>query len=223
MFALLFHEGMDPFYENVTSFPTVIFTIVLGVSLLFWLIAILGLVDMDFLDVDADVGDVGDADIGVEGLGGILMKFGLNGVPLTIVISIMALIGWVISYVAVALINPLVPGRVLEFVVGIPIFLATIYFSAIITAVLIKPLRTLFKKMEAPSIKNVLGRIAVVRSSRVDNGFGEAIVEDGGAGLLLRVRTRGEEKFAKGDKVVLLEHDETTGIYYVISETEFNS
>ena len=77
--------------------------------------------------------------------------------------------------------------------------------------------------MEAPSIKHVIGQVAVVRSSRVDDKFGEAILEDGGAGLLLRVRSRNNKIFNKGDKVVLLERHEESGTYSVISENEFNS
>jgi hypothetical protein len=53
--------------------------------------------------------------------------------------------------------------------------------------------------------------------------FGEATVEDGGAGLIVKVRAFKDEVFARGDKVVLLEYIEAENIYKVISEQEFSN
>ena len=139
MFAIFFHEGMNPFYENVSSFPTVIFSVVLGVCLLFWLLAILGFADIDALDIEMDGGES-------VGIGGILVKLGLNGVPLTIIISLMSFFGWIASYIMVAILNPIIPGRLLELLIGFPIFFGALYIASMITAVVIKPIRSLFKK-----------------------------------------------------------------------------
>ena len=61
----------------------------------------------------------------------------------------------------------------------------------------------------------------MVRTSRVDNDFGEAVLEDGGAGLILKVRSTGDATFVKGDRVVLLEHLKNENVYRVVSEAEF--
>ena len=47
MFAILLTEGMDPFYQNIASFPTVFFTFFLLVTVLYWLAAVLGFVEID--------------------------------------------------------------------------------------------------------------------------------------------------------------------------------
>jgi len=52
MFAILLSERMDPFYQNISSFPTAIFTFLLAVVTLYWVVAVLGLVDIDVLDFD---------------------------------------------------------------------------------------------------------------------------------------------------------------------------
>ena len=60
MFAIFLTEGMNPFYQNIASFPTVVFTFVLLLTLLYWLVAILGFVDipdpafMGFSAIDAE-------------------------------------------------------------------------------------------------------------------------------------------------------------------------
>lgn len=226
MFAILLTERMDPFYQNISSFPTVFFTFFLLLTLLYWLVAVLGFVEIDALDFD--IPDAADLDVNSDGgltnpdvLAGLMLKLGLVGVPVTIILSLMALFGWLISYYTVHFLFPIIPGGFLQFLVGIPILIFSLYLSAIITAQLIKPLRPLFKAAQQETVKNIVGQVAVVRTSRVDQAFGEAVMEDGGAGLILKVRSTGVDTFKKGDRVVILEHIPESGYYRVVSEQEF--
>ena len=223
MFAILLSDKMDPFYQNVSSFPTVIYTVLLVLCVLFWAGAVLGFVDLDFLDFDADVGDI-NADTSHSGpdvLAGLLLRLGLTGVPVTVSLSILILIGWFLCYYAVYLVNPLVPGRWLEIAVGIPILIGTLYVAALVTAQLIRPLRPLFERASQETHKQLLGQTAIVRTSRVDREFGEATVEDGGAGLILKIRATGDDTFERGDRVVLIERIDDASTFRVISENEF--
>jgi hypothetical protein len=228
MFAILLTEGMDPFYQNIATFPTVFFTFFLLVTVLYWLVAVLGFVEIDILDFD--IPDVDGAldinpDTGLstpDVLAGLMLRFGLQGVPVTVMISLISLFGWLLSYYVVHFLFGLVPDGILRFIVGLPVLIGSLYVAVMITAVLIKPLRPLFKKAQLQSVKHILGQSAIVRTSRVDKDFGEATLEDGGAGLILKVRARGEETFNKGDRVVLLEHISDKNVYRVISEQEFS-
>ena len=67
----------------------------------------------------------------------------------------------------------------------------------------------------------MLGQVAIVRSSRVDRLFGEASFDDGGAGLIIKVRAMNDQVFKRGDRVVLLEFVAQENIYKVISEQDF--
>lgn len=229
MFAIFLSKDMDPFYQNISSFPTAVFTLIFIVCLLYWLIAILGFIDIDFLDTDMDIAshDPSGLDIqhdlsSVDVLAGLLLRFGLYGVPLTIIISFIALFGWFFCYYIVHYLFGFIADGWLHFLAGIPVFLFALYSAVLITAQLIKPLRLLFKKTEQQTLKKILGQIAIVRTSRVDNKFGEAIFEDGGAGLVLKVRSIGDETFKKGDAVVLLEYLDEKNTYRVISEQDFS-
>ena len=66
-----------------------------------------------------------------------------------------------------------------------------------------------------------MGQVAIVRSSKVDDMSGEANFDDGGAGLIVKIRSFGEKTFVRGDKVVLLEYLPEQHMYRVISEDEF--
>ena len=227
MFAIFFTEGMNPFYQNIASFPTVFFTFFLILTLFYWLVAVLGFVSIDILDFDIpDVDGALDVnpDSGSSGpdvLAGLMLKLGLHGVPVTIIVSIISLFGWLISYYAVHFLMPFEPGHLLRYLLGLPVLLGALYVSVMITAQLIKPLRPLFKNAQRQTVKEILGQTAIVRTSRVDNSFGEAVLEDGGAGLILKVRARGKETFRKGDQVVLLEYIQAQNIYRVVSLQEF--
>ena len=236
MFAIFLHEGMDPFYQNIASFPTVLFTFFLGVCVLFWLVAVLGFVEIDMFDINIPDGGLhghagfdmhggldGHGDLtDVNALAGLLLRFGLHGVPVTIILSLMALFGWLVSYYTVHFLFFLVPGDILRYAVGLGVVVGATYISALITGVLIKPLRPLFQRARQEAEKQVLGQTAVVRTSRVDSSFGEAILDDGGAGLILKVRATGDATFEKGDRVVLFEHLKAENIYRVVSEKEFS-
>jgi hypothetical protein len=216
---------MNDFLLTIVSFPTVFFTFWLGLALLYWLFACFGLVDVELLDIDAP--DI-DGQLHshaehsfAETFSGILFRLGLNGVPVTIVISLVAIIGWLISYYLSYFENWLFGYGWLRFVFGVPIVIFSLYIAAMITAQIIKPLRKLFAKTEQQTEKKILGQIAVVRSSKVDADSGEANFDDGGAGLIVKVRAFGEQHFVRGDRVVLLEYLAEQHLYRVVSEAEF--
>ena len=225
MFVILLSKNMDPFYQNISSFPTSVFTFVLAVCVLYWLIAVLGLVDIDVLDIEGlDVDfDTGSEVSAPNALAGVMLKFGLNGVPVTIILSFLSLFGWLLSYYSVHYLSPLIPQGLLYYVFGLLVLIGAFWIAVLLTAIIIKLLRPFFKKVEQQTIKRVLGQTAVVRSSKVTDSFGEAFLSDGGAGLILKVRSSDDQTFAKGDKVVLLEYQETNNSYRVISEQEFNA
>jgi len=225
MFAILLSDKMDPFYQNISSFPTAIFTFFLLLCVFFWAVAVLGLVDVSFLDVaeiDGGMLDLdGDGATIPDGIAGIILKLGLNGVPVTIVISFISLFAWFISYYLVYFIEPLVPVDLAMFVIDIGIFLVSLFLAVFVTAQVIKPLRKLFKNMQKHTSKVILGQTVIVRTSRVDSGFGEATLEDGGAGLILKVRSDEGVTFEKGDELVLFEYNKAENIYRVISKEAF--
>ena len=217
MFAILFTDKMDGFYSIITSFPTVVYSLLVIVCIFYWLVAFLGVIDFDILDMDA--GDMGGEGASAAGLA---MKLGLTGVPLPITVSLLSLIGFLLSYYAVHFSYPLVPDT-LEFIAALVIFVVTLIASIILTGIVIKPLRRFFQIADQHVEKNIVGRTGIVRTGRVDKNFGEAVIEDGGAGLIVKVRPYNEEEFKRGDRVVLLEYSEIENIYKVISEAEFKS
>lgn len=209
---------MDTFLQIILTFPTIFFTFFLVLSAVYWLLTVLGFVGIEALDMDLD----GDSVASLNVFSGLLFRLGLNGVPLTIVISLIALLGWVFCFLIVYFVYPWIRVPWLQLVTGIPVVVGVLYVSAIITAVIIKPLRPIFLASDQQVQKQILGQVAVVRTGEVNRSFGEAYLEDGGAGLIIKVRAYKDEVFKRGDRVVLLEYVAGENLYRVVSEADFN-
>lgn len=211
---------MDTFLHIVFSFPTVFFTFLLALSVVYWLLTVLGFVGIEALDLDLDATD-SVASLNV--FSGLLFRLGLNGVPITIVVSLIALLGWMFSFLVVYFFYPYLPVHWLQLLIGIPVTLGVLYVSALCTAAIIKPLRPVFLASNQEVQKQIVGQTAIVRTGEVTRTFGEAYVEDGGAGLIVKVRSYKDEVFLRGDKIVLLEYVAGENIYRVVSEADFNN
>ena len=216
---------MTPFHQTVTSFPTVVYTVLLIVCALYWVVAVAGIVDLEILDIDMD-GDIdaADSDSVQEGIAGLLHRLGLAGVPLTIVITLISIVGWLLCYYSTYFGAKFIPNLLpIKLVVGLVVFLAATYIAILVTAQLIKPLRAMFKKLDYDESKHILGQVVIVRSGLVDKNRGEAELNDGGAGLILNIRATGDDTFSKGDEVVVVEYIEETNLYRVVSKAEFGT
>jgi len=223
VFALLLSDAMNPFYENISSFPTVLFTVLLILCVIYWAGAVLGLIDIEVIDVDFEGLDL-NPDSGFsasDAIASILVRMGLSGVPAIVALSFVSLIGWLICYYAVHFLFGSIDSSWVRYLLGVPVFLGSGIAAMIATAVIIKPLRPLFANANHKGEKALLGKVAIVRTSKVDSSFGEATLADGGAGLIIKVRSRENEQFAEGERVVLFEKIDEGSVYLVISEDEF--
>lgn len=210
---------MELFLQVVLSFPTVLFSVLFCLVLIYWLAVALGSVEVDLLDVSIDSSLNGAGH--VEGVAGLLSKLKLNDVPVTVVVTLLTLTGWLISYLVEVWLLRYLPLGVLRFPLGLIVAIGALILAVPVCAAICRPLRPLFRKAEATSSKTVLGQVALVRSGKVTLQHGEAVLEDGGAGLILRVRADETQGFKRGDRVVLLEYLAAEHAYRVISENEF--
>lgn len=213
---------MDAFFTNVFSYPTVFFTVLLIIVQIYWLFAILGMLEIDILDIGPDLAD--DAGDGLQGLGGLMVMLGLSGVPVTVVVSLLVLSGWLFTFLAVELFFFWSLDGWWNVLAGTGVLLAAGALAIPTTAILARPLRGLFAKAYSKSPQKVLiGQTCVVRSGTVSETFGEVTAVLDGASLLLKVRADASKQIKRGDRVVLLEYQAATNTYWVIPEHEFTA
>jgi hypothetical protein len=212
---------MEDFLATVLSFPTVVYTTGLGVVLVYWLTVILGALDVDVFGVDGDLDmdvdiDVADADGGADGVSGlaaILTALRLRHAPLTVSVSVLTLAAWLFSYVGTRVLVPLLPlpSSVSAALVG----LAALGLALPVTSLVTRPLGPLFVLHQGKNKQSFVGGMCTVRTGRVDGKEGQALIEDGGAGLLVRVRCDDPLALARGDQAIITAYDADEDVYDV--------
>ena len=226
MQRVIMNTAFETFINNISAYPTVFFTALVLFVTLYLLVALLGFVDMDVVDV-GDIGDIGDisdiGDIGDAGnasaglLSGILLKFGLYGVPLVVILTGIALIGWVLSYFYGSFLQAQFGHGVLHYVFGTGALVLVLVVSMWLTGLMLSPIRRHIANIPKRHAQSFLGQTAVVRTLTVNDRHGEAILEDGGAGLIFKVRQlMGDDTIiVQGDNVRLVAYDQQQNIYQI--------
>ncbi len=201
---------MSDMMATLSSFPTALWSVLLGVVLVYWLASLLGMVD------DWDISDFQHVDGHTEGMGdlaGKLMALGLGGVPFSLVLSIYALFGWLFS----ALIQQYLlwlPGWI-HYVVGVGILLLSGILALPCTALLLRPLRGLFVIHGAARKADLVGQLCKISTMTVDEQFGRAEVRGSGAPFNIRVAASSPNALIKGSQALILEYDAVLDVYTI--------
>lgn len=226
---------MGEILRVLIAFPAAPFTVITLLAVVYWLFVIIGAVDMDeiggaakgvmegaagaakgaFEGVvgaskgaaeglhDGGLDDIGDADAGL------LSFLRIKNAPVTIVISLFAIFGVLITGL-----YGLTFG-IPSFLLGIPIFFGSTFVSYLMTALAVRPIGPLFKSRPAAKTLDFVGKVATVSTGRVTDRFGQATLEDGGAGLILEVRADEGNTLKRGDRVVLVHWDAVKEVFEV--------
>lgn len=203
---------MVSFLDAAIAFPTAIFTTLLGVVAFYWVLALVGLVDLDSGDVGGDA-DLGDADLG--SLAGVLAAFGLHGVPFTIVASLLVLIAWTLSCLGAMWLLALLPGTIPVYVGGSLLALVSVSLAVPIAARLLKPLRGLFVTHAAITNASLVGQHCKVLTQTVDEKIGRAEVSQRGANINIRVWAATPNALARGSLARIVAYEEKSARYRI--------
>ncbi|WP_232370084.1 NfeD family protein [Xenorhabdus lircayensis] len=151
-----------------------------------------------------------------------MTKLGLTGIPGTVIITLITLIGWPLSYFSVHLMLRFIETDVIRYLLGTVTFFVVSFIALLLTAMLLRPLQPKLSKLNrSNSVDNLIGNVAEVRSPIVTEQRGEALMDNHGASLILQVRAPESDGITRGDPVVLISYDAATHSYTVVSEDEF--
>ncbi|TMP38404.1 OB-fold-containig protein [Pseudoalteromonas rubra] len=199
------------FLNTAFTFPTVVYSTLLLIVLLFWLISLAGFADPDMLDGDADIEVEGGAD------GGSLWQMGFGGVPLTVSISLIVALSWVVSFYAQKLFAYLLGDGVMFYLTGGAFMLGSLFVALPLAAAAVRPLRGVFDSQQTSSKDALVGLECVIATGKVTATFGQARVSHEGSEQLVEVRCDEENTFTQGDKALLIEHNTTTHSYTIVT------
>jgi hypothetical protein len=207
---------VNEFLQTALTFPTVVFSVLLGVCAIYWMLAATGLADGDA--IEGLLGSDGVAD--VSGAAAMLNVLGLGGVPVTIVATVFGIVAWLGTYFVHLL---ALPGVAEEWrtAAAVAVMLGMFVLATLATSVALRPLGRWLRKQEAAATPSLLGQTGVIITPSLSGEYGQASVDDGGAGLILQVRHDAPNALKRGDRIVLIEYVEGQNAYRVVSEQQF--
>ena len=168
---------MDALLTLIVGWPTGVYTVLLGVVVLYWLMALVGVVNFDHGHLHIDAHHEVPNHSGGEHLStiaGYVVAFGLSGVPFSIVISLVTLIAWVITGLISQYLLSWVPTAPLRAVAGLAVAVLALAPSIFLTALLVQPIRGLFVRHTARSSQGLIGLYCRVTTLTVGEAFGQA-------------------------------------------------
>lgn len=237
---------MDSFLALALSFPAVVYTVLLGVALVYWLFVMVGAAHVNLLgegaaDAAADAALDGVAKGALEGVAkgalegaakgvlegaadyvdgadfgeaasgantGIIASLKLRSAPATVVLSGLLLFSWIFTMLGMKAAQALLPAEgLLLGLAKVGVLVVVPVLALVPTSIVVRPLARVFTPMKATTHGALVGKLCTIRTGTVTDRFGEATLEDGGAGVVVRVRVEAGEKLARGDQAVIVGYD----------------
>ena len=214
---------MKEIFEQAILSYNLPLTILLGVMLLYWVLSLVGAVDVDTFDVDfdadVDVETSTDTTTDAHSSGGSvfmgIMRFvNAQDVPLMIILSFLTLFLWTLSIFTNYYFNP--AGHDL---VALGLLAGNFIISVLLVKAVTQPLRPLMRaiKNDSDAPPPVIGSVGIVKSRLIDQNFGQVeVTREKGAPALLNCRLReGETAMMRGSEVLIYDFDQEHDRYMV--------
>ena len=184
-------------------------TILLLVVILYWIINIVGIFDLDMLHADADTG--GDADVHAETDSLLGKTFDFGDVPIAIIISFFVLILWMTTLLA----NYYLGNSSLIFALVLYIPGAVVAF--LLTKTIAVPLNKVFKLLKAETEEDTSadfsGSVCLVQIEANEEVMGQGEVNRSGDPIRVNIKTYPGKQLAKGQTALLIEYFPERGYY----------
>jgi hypothetical protein len=195
---------LSAFLTATFAFPTVVFTVVVSLFVVYSFLKMVGFT----VDAITDMFDFIGSD---EGDGNMLDVIGVSGIPASIVIGISSIFAWMASFLTMRFYGDQLSGGFTKFLV----LIGAAVVGFLCAAVVLRPFKPLFAPPQATSRAALVGKPCVIRSMKVDGSSGTAEIADGAAGMLVEVRCPRDNSFTVGSKAVVQAYDPADGTYKV--------
>jgi len=218
------NEALAYSFQSINVFPTVL----LLITVLYWVAVILGALDVGFLDFDLDPDFETDVNVEIdlgtevdaEASGGFteafLSFFNLGRIPVMVVFSFFSISFWLVAininhYLAV-------DTFWLAGLLYLPIILVSMFVAKYCTVPLLPVFRALNEEAQSKhDLVGVLG-ITVLPLSKGNLGQVKLVKEE--ETFVIKVRTLHPDKINKGQQVIVIEYKEKDS-YYLVEPFEY--
>jgi hypothetical protein len=234
---------MTVFLDTILSTPTVVFTVMLIVIVLYWLMVIVGAIGVDILHIGEAAGAklegmVGGAVEGkIEGIVGGAVEAKIEGAVESKIEGLaepggggfLATLGFG-KVPATVVISSLVLwswalcmlGARLGAHLGLPGWslqllapVAAVFLSGLLTGLIVQVISRLLGHHEPVRRADLVGKLCTITTGRVDAGFGQALISEHGIDLTVDVRCDPPNSLRRHAQAVIVGHDVEHNYYTV--------
>ena len=203
-------EFLDLSFSGVNLIPTIVLLFVM----IYWIIVILGVIDVDTLDIDLETEvelDLdGDVEVSGEGLSSVLSFFNIGHMPLMIFLSFLAFPMWVLSLWSTDFIG--IDNILLNSGLLVASFIIRLFIAKFLTTPIAKFYMKLRLQDEAV---NPIGKRCKVLLTVKSDSFGQAEIKANGTSILISAITRDGLEIKKGESALVIDHIKE-GNHYLI-------
>jgi hypothetical protein len=179
---------MGDFLDAMLEFPTVLFTFLLALVVVYWAVVLFGGADAESLDV---------------------VDAGLSGMPVAVGLSVCIPVAWFVSLAGMTVVDGAPLGAVVLVVALVAAWLAV--------RLLAVPLKKAIQTTNGDSRTAFVGRTCVIRTGTVTAAFGQAeVTAADGSSAIVQVRQTGSDAFTAGSSAVIYEYDRHGEFFWVI-------
>lgn len=218
---------MNEFFHLMFSPQNVIGTLLLSFCVLYWLIVIVGIIDLDLfdfelevemeIDADADV-DVSSTDGSVAWLNKVLVFFNLGKIPFMVWLTFLSFPLWFLLMI----VNEFFGNT--SFLIGVVFFIPLVIISAFIAKPLTYPFVKVFAALDKENTpKDLVGKVGRVILAGNENRKGQIEVNYDGSPIRIYVWPSSKEiKLIKNESVLIIQKSESEEQVYIVEPYDNN-
>lgn len=191
-------------FAGANIIPTTLLIFVVA----YWLVVIIGIIDIEAFDFDLEMDMDGDVEIG--GLASVLSFFNIGEMPFMVFVTFFTLPLWVTTLVFNDLLG--FSGFLSGMIIFIPAFLGSLFVAKVLTI----PIARFYKKVKqnTEAVEEIIGKICTAKLIIGPERKGQAEIKVNGTSVLIYAKTR-NETVEKGETALVIEFVKEENFYYV--------
>ncbi|WNL38019.1 hypothetical protein RN346_12045 [Halomonas sp. PAMB 3232] len=193
---------MQPILSAALNFPTIVFTFVLGLLALYWLLVLIRLAPLELFERDS---------LRDDHMASTLVSLGFIGVPATLALTVLMLLAGALSLALELLVLRWLDLGMLRVPLGVVILWATLAVASPLAAVICQGMARGLYRFAPFKRRSLLG--VTVKVTALDGAeHAEAVVE-GKPGCKVNLHCKQDDFFTEGERRVLVKYLKEEGAY----------
>jgi hypothetical protein len=198
-------------YQVCVTEPVLPATAILAIVVVYWLMVILGAVDIELFDFDIDLdfdGEPGDLQ-GLLGAGAVVLRFlNIGELPLMLWVSVYAMSFWMTSILWFDESHLESTTTVLQ------VILRNAVIGLVATKLITQPMLRFVDRTKVTQHQDLIGQPCEIMTGEVSENYGQARIATGESPLLINVRTR-NGVLVKSDHAHIVDYDDERHVFFI--------